>query len=64
VQTLNKITPETDRNWMLLFIDTDQTAATGWLGYDYVLNLEVISKQETSVKKWNKEHWESVGKAR
>jgi hypothetical protein len=35
VQTMNKITPRTDPHWMLLYIDSDQNARTGWMGYDY-----------------------------
>jgi hypothetical protein len=27
-------------NWMWLLIDTDQNAATGWEGYDYIVNRE------------------------
>jgi len=42
VETADRISPYTDENWMLLFIDADQDPATGWYGYDYVLNLKVI----------------------
>ena len=38
VQTHDPLTPATDPNWMQLFIDADQNPATGWLGYDFVLN--------------------------
>lgn len=62
-QTLAKITPPTDRNWMLLFLDTDQNAATGWLGYDYVVNLEVLSDSATTVKAWRDGKWKIAGKA-
>jgi hypothetical protein len=64
VQTLNKITPRTDPNWMLLLLDTDQQASTGWLGYDFVVNLEVLSDKETTVKAWRSGQWQTVGKAR
>jgi hypothetical protein len=62
-QTFDRISPRTDRNWMLLFLDVDQNAATGWLGYDYVVNLEVPSDTETTVKTWRRGTWETVGKA-
>ncbi|HWI56547.1 MAG TPA: hypothetical protein VNZ22_04935, partial [Bacillota bacterium] len=62
-QTLDPITPRTDRNWMLLLLDTDQNGATGWLGYDYVVNLEVPSDTETIVKAWRVGSWQTVGKA-
>jgi hypothetical protein len=48
-QTLDKISPRTGRNWMLLFLDVDRNIETGWLGYDYVVNLEVLSDTATTV---------------
>jgi len=63
-QTLDKISPRTGRNWMLLFLDVDQNTGTGWLGYDYVVNLEVLSDTATTVKAWRKGKWETVGKAK
>ncbi|MGN0002591.1 MAG: hypothetical protein ACI35V_04075 [Sphingobacterium composti] len=38
VETNNTISPSTDRNWMLLFLDTDRSKSSGWNGYDYVIN--------------------------
>jgi hypothetical protein len=38
VRTSDPLTPRTDPNWMLLFIDADQNPRTGWLGYDFVVN--------------------------
>ena len=32
------LSPFTDANWMMLYLNTDGNAATGWMGYDYVLN--------------------------
>lgn len=63
-QTLNPITPHTGRNWMLLLIDSDQNSRTGWLGYDFVINLGVLSDTETTVKAWHDGNWESRGGAR
>jgi hypothetical protein len=62
-QTLEKISPRSDRNWMLLFLDVDQNTGTGWLGYDYVLNLEVLSDAATTVKGWREGKWTTVGTA-
>jgi hypothetical protein len=62
IQTLNKITPWTDHHWMLLFIDVDQNTGTGWSGYDYLLNLEVRTDSETTVKSWRSGSWQTVGK--
>jgi len=63
VQTVKRITPCTDPHWMLLFIDSDQKSETGWMGYDYLVNLEVRSDKETSVKAWQNNKWTSVAKA-
>jgi hypothetical protein len=38
VRTQAPLTPRTDPNWMLLFLDTDANPKTGWMGYDFVLN--------------------------
>ncbi len=38
VRTREPITPAGGTNWMLLFLDTDADAKTGWLGYDFVIN--------------------------
>ena len=38
VRTQAPLTPRTDPNWMLLYIDADQNPRTGWLGYDFVVN--------------------------
>lgn len=62
-QTLDKITPRTDSHWMLLYIDADQNAKTGWEGYDFLVNLEVSSDTETTVKAWRNNEWQTVGKA-
>ncbi len=61
-QTQKPITPYTDAYWMLLLIDSDQNATTGWLGYDYVLNLEVSSETESTLKAWRNNTWETCGK--
>ncbi len=61
-QTRHPITPRTDPNWMLLLLDTDQSSATGWLGYDYVVNLEVPTDTATNIKMWKDGAWQSAGK--
>ena len=63
VKTRRKMSPHTDKNWMLLFIDTDQNKKTGWEGYDFVVNDNVINSETTTVKKF--EYWlnkKTVGK--
>jgi len=53
VRTKSSLTPYTDKNWMLLFIDADTNHATGWEGYDYVVNLKVKSDSITTLAAWN-----------
>lgn len=43
-ETAEALTPHTDPNWMLLFIDSDRNPKTGWQGYDVVANLQVAEK--------------------
>ncbi len=41
VRTKKTLTPSTDPDWMILLVDTDSNATTGWLGYDYVFRASV-----------------------
>ncbi len=63
VQTRDPITPRTDPMWMMLLLDTDQDAATGWFGYDYIVNREVTGDTTTTVKRWNNGAWGPAGTA-
>ena len=38
VQTATALTPPTDENWMMLYLDADANPATGWNGYDFLVN--------------------------
>jgi len=38
VETAQNLTPDTDKNWMRLYINTDRKRDTGWEGYDFVVN--------------------------
>jgi len=38
VQTVKPLTPHTDPDWMLLYINSDGDYKTGWLGYDFVVD--------------------------
>lgn len=62
-QTFAPISPHTDPNWMLLLIDGDQDTATGWLGYDFAINVEVVSEHETTVQAWREGAWKLAGPA-
>jgi hypothetical protein len=62
IETAEAITAATDKNWMMLFIDSDRDKATGWEGYDYVVNRTppgakaVIERSTTGG--WN---WQACG---
>ena len=65
VETAGKLSPSTDRNWMMLFIDVDRDKSTGWNGYDYVIN-RITPKNNKAVIEKNiagRWEWESVGSA-
>ncbi len=62
VKTREALTSYKDPNWMLLFIDSDQNGKTGWLGYDYIVNLDIYSQTETSLKQWEEGTWKLVEK--
>jgi hypothetical protein len=49
-ETNENITSYSNPKWMLLFIDSDQNHATGWQGYDYLVNLTVNSSTSTTLK--------------
>ncbi|MBQ8047892.1 MAG: hypothetical protein IJ196_08215 [Prevotella sp.] len=48
-ETDSLLTPHTENNWMLLLIDADQDAATGWEGYDLLVNRSVKDDHTTTV---------------
>lgn len=60
-ETCDNLTPYSNPNWMLLFIDSDRNKSTGWHGYDYVLNYPATGSTTTTLKRsvsgWN---WTSV----
>ena len=51
VRTRDAITPSTDPNWMMLLIDADHDPATGWLGYDLIVNRTGVRRQVTTVER-------------
>jgi hypothetical protein len=52
-ETGQPLTPYTDNNWMLLFIDADQNPNTGWYGYDYLINKKVNDEKTTVIMQFN-----------
>jgi hypothetical protein len=64
VETSADLTPPTDPNWMLLLIDSDNSSATGWFGYDYLINKNVIDGRTTELMRYDsrQKQWLSAGK--
>ncbi len=63
------ITPREGEGWMTLFLDTDRSKATGWEGYDFVINRLAGKQGKASVERYVRTiedgsfTWESVGTA-
>ena len=66
VETAEELTPSTDRNWMMLFIDTDRDKATGWNGYDIIVNRVSPEGKKVIVEKnvGNRWEWETVAECK
>ena len=65
-ETADPLSPTTDRNWMMLFLDTDRNKNTGWNGYDFVINRVSPKGKAAFVEKniGDRWEWEVAGKAR
>lgn len=50
-QTQDKLSPISSKNWMWLFIDSDQNAATGWNGYDFAINGDPQNENATPLRR-------------
>ena len=48
-RTASTLSPRGGANWMLLFIDADQNARTGWNGYDFVVNRGGVGEKATTI---------------
>jgi hypothetical protein len=66
VETAQKLTPQSDKNWMMLLIDTDRNKSTGWNGYDFIVNRVGPKGNRAFVEKnvGGRWEWETVGSAR
>lgn len=61
VETADALTPASDPNWMMLFIDVDRDRNTGWNGYDYIVNRVSPKSGKVTIEKcvdntWNWTH--------
>ena len=49
-QTREALTQPSGNNWMLLYLDADQNPKTGWMGYDYVVNMGGAAGKATTIR--------------
>ncbi|MES2810360.1 MAG: hypothetical protein V4619_17130 [Bacteroidota bacterium] len=60
------LTPSSGKNWMMLFIDADKNANTGWYGYDYMINKNVIDSKTTTLMRYDAkapgDHWVEIAR--
>lgn len=47
------LTVSSGNNWMLLMIDADKNPATGWHGYDYLINKKVKDGEKTTLMRYD-----------
>ena len=52
-ETAEALTPCTDENWMLLLIDADNDSSTGWYGYDFIVNRNVVDSHTTTLMRYD-----------
>lgn len=59
---MDKLSPFSDPNWMLLLIDADNNASTGWYGYDFIVNKKVVDAQLTELMRYDEQagEWKKV----
>jgi len=53
VETDKPLTSHTGSNWMLLLIDADGNHDTGWYGYDYLINKNVVDSKTTTLMRYS-----------
>jgi len=63
-QTKDPLTPHSGTNWMLLLIDADNDTKTGWHGYDFLVNKNIINKKTTTLKRYDAATGKWISKAR
>ncbi len=58
VETAEALTAPTDPHWMMLLIDIDRDKATGWNGYDFIVNRRSPETDGVCIEKSNGSSWE------
>lgn len=61
VEAAEALTSSEDPGWMQLFIDIDRDKATGWEGYDFVVNRSGPNKKAIIERNLNGWQWEEAG---
>lgn len=61
IQTADDLTSNKDKNWMLLFIDGDNDSKTGFEGYDYLLNYDIIDDKTATLCEYKDNIWQKTG---
>ncbi|WP_152267931.1 glycoside hydrolase family 71/99 protein [Agriterribacter humi] len=63
-ETDQPLTPSIGNNWMLLLIDADQNPATGWHGYDFLINKKIKDDKTTTLMRYDantaSNHWTEI----
>ncbi len=57
VETAEELTPSSDPYWMRLLIDADQNSATGWYGYDIIVDNSTFNDGVSTVLRWKEGEW-------
>ena len=52
-ETSEFLTPYTGNNWMLLLIDADKNPNTGWYGYDFLVDKNVLDYRTTTIMRYD-----------
>ena len=63
VRAREAITPSSGTNWMWLLIDADQNPATGWEGFDYIINRTIENGKTWLEKNEGGWHWKKIAAA-
>ena len=63
-ETDQPLTPSSGNNWMLLLIDADRDPATGWYGYDFLINKKIKDGKTTILMRYDAgatdDHWKEL----
>ena len=63
VETASALTSPDDKDWMLLLINSDQDYSTGWCGYDFLINKNMLNPGCSEILEYKDGGWKSAGKA-